>query len=574
MKKIEIIIISLILLIAVFSITTDFNPLNLLAQLTYPDDPIGEVTDGGNVLKVISFIEGEEFNGLSVTQRSAYGNLESVPDSGMGGSTPYHRSHYLSPIKDIVLEAPSSGGGGVFSGWSGCDAESGRLCQFSITDNQTKKVEVHYRRVDPRLPLQLWSVSNNQITGGMPGDLWNRIDPAVAFKAANNQLTGQIPSSIGSLNALQLNLGRNELSGAIPQETGSMSNIEYLGFYLNDFSGQIPESLGGLSSLKYLLLYENNLSGAIPEDLGNLTNLVRFELHDNDLTGTVPENLSGVNSLIPSEMRFYNNDLDSIENGLISNSNWQGVNFNNNNFNKPNSMAALDDAAQRSGVYIDFCGNPTDGGTVRYDLDGDLHSTLIEDSVNNALEAGWDVYIPIRLEQRYEAYGPWRGSPCDPSPSCRSRTVTRERQIGYDDHEEPLYEEVEEEECVNRSSCNVPSYTGWDYAPDDRVVCARLTDPIYDISHVEPNSDGIPHALPHVSRYGDCNWWTNPEGEDCKPVCEFEQGSCPNSPPCGSPQGFKCEHEGNFTQGSGGVTGRSSIEGPLSGSCRDVHTTY
>ncbi len=554
----------LILTITVSSVAIfSFSNFDSLKGLLYPkkiDFTAKEGDDYGNTLQVASFInangESYSFEEREITIDQIDSSLDSQPASGMGGTTPYSIT-LKEDMENVILQAPSSN----FIGWSGCDATTDVRCQISVTDHQTRKVEAHYSVPEPDLPLQLWSVSNNNLGGSFNEDFFQLINPLIALKAANNNISGSLPSTIGDLDSLQISLGRNLISGSIPADIGDLSSIEYLALHRNDLSGSIPADIGDLTSLKYLLLYNNKLSGSIPADIGDLTSLKRLELHNNKLSGSVPADLANLKSLTPDELRLYNNKLTGAETGLVSKSNWDGINFNSNKFNVSASMSVLQDASSRSGSYIDFCSNPTNGGTIYYDLEGEIKSTSIKDEVNAALAAGWDVYIPIELRQQYEVYTHWRGGPTCKGSGCCTEVCTTNS------------DGEEECSCKDCSTCEPPIVKGYDEPPPGSVDCARLTDPIYSPSDVDPNSTGIPakgkQGLRHVYHYNSCKWWVGP-GKECEPVCEYDVS-------CGSPSGcpvnsFECYHTGEFNFVN--EPGNPESDMPFRGTCSSVKTNY
>ncbi len=567
MKKIEfksfLLVLSGIILFLVMIVTfTDFTDWQQLRGLLYPTMTSDEISGTKqNRLQVLAFKNthlpnkeyefDDEYN-ISISQI-----VEDFTTPGLnaGGTTPYVVESNQD-MKNIILEAPPSN----FVGWSGCDADTGTRCQISVTDHQRKKVEAHYSVPEPRDPLQLFSVSNNPI-GGELTDEWVNANPELVYKAAYVELEGEIPPTIGSLNPrLQLTLGGNELEGPIPGEIGDLTATDYIGLQKNQLEGPIPPEVGNLSPI-YFLAYMNELEQEIPEEMGDMGSRVeRLELHDNNLTGTVPANLAeGINDLTPSELRLYNNQLEAAEDGLISESNIDGFNFHNNNFNVSSSMDVLWDAAERSGTYIDFCENPTDGGTIYYDIDGEIVNTNIRDAVNAALEEGWDVYIPIELRQRYRAYCHWRGGPsCSGGGSCSINTDEDGNCTG----------------CSLSASCDPPICSNFAEPPPGSVDCARLTDPIESPEDVDPNSVGIPadglQGLRHVYHYDSCEWWVGP-GDDCRPVCDhdFSCGGCDDCPLVYD-QG--CYHTGDFEYESD--PNDPSQDEPFRGICDTVHTLY
>lgn len=542
------------------------NKSEFLAALIYPIEVKKEELRPGNVLIVESFVDGRKVNGANITQVPDYGNLNSNPSSGMGESTNYEKigenlpKHKEWPeIKNIVLKAPNTHGGGYFSGWSGCDATNnlqqeiwkepvteGNLCQVSVTDSQIRKIEAHYTLPNEKLGLQIFSISNNPLRGTL-NDSWLNTKPDLIYKASYIELDNtQIPDTIGQLSVadkLQLNLGGNKnIDGQIPEETDNLGSIDYLGLYKGNLDKEIPDTLGNSLSPIYFLAYMNELPGKIPESLGNMgARPARFELHDNQLEGEVPYNLRKLTGLEPKELRLYNNKLTSTESNLIQDSNWMGVNFNSNQFSTTDAMSTLYDAASRGGTYIDFCKNPANGGNVEYNIDGSCNNTNIEDAVNKAAEAGWDVYIKIKL---YQDYKWWECS----NARC-------------DEVNDP-----DTGDCIDAEStgCQPTVVSGQKPFCDGNAVCVRIKGPINSCEDIIPNSVGLPYHVYHASHCPGCDYWTH---LDCKPICDLN-GICT----C-STNTLSCRQIGTVN-GSRDSLPKDNIEPFRSTGCFDVHTTY
>ena len=533
-----------------------------LTALVYPIEIEEEELRPGNVLVVESFVDGVETPGAAIGEVPNYGNLNSFPTSGLSGTTPYEvygegliKHPEWPEMKNIVLRAPRVHGGGYFSGWSGCDATDdlqqevweepvteGELCQVSVTDSQIRKVEAHYKKPNEELGLQIFSISKNPL-GGQLNDSWLNTHPELIYKASYIDVDGPIPDSIGDLSvagSLQLNLGGNPLGGEIPEQTGNLGSIDYLGLYKAELEGEIPEELGNLRPI-YFLAYMNELEGEIPEELGDMgSRPARFEIHDNYLTGIIPSELNQLTGLEPNEMRFYKNMLEGAEEGLISDSNWEGVNFNTNEIDQSEAENILEDAAERSGTYIDLCANQAIGGSVEYEINGDCTNTNIIDEVNEAVEMGWDVYIPIELYQNY------RWWVCS-SASCN---------CSYD----------EDGICgiCDARGCQPTQVSGQKPFCGGRAECVRIEEPINSCEDIIPNSEGLPYHVFHASHCPGCSYWIHP---DCEPICEHT-GTCS----C-TTDTLGCEQTGTVS-GSRDSLPNHNINPSKSEGCFDVHRTY
>ncbi|MGM0439002.1 MAG: hypothetical protein ACQEP3_01025 [Patescibacteria group bacterium] len=576
-KKDYLLVLSVLLALLLITTFSSFNQLNnLKGVLDYPTTTTDEISGNKqNRLEVHAFLNDHQINkeyefstseDLNYRISQVNSDITTPKDINIREENPPYVIESNEDIENIILRAS----GEEFIGWSGCDATKENRCQVSVTNHQKRKVEAHYSDPEPRTnSLQLFSVSNNPI-GGSLSDEWVNANPDLAYKAAYIDLTGSIPDTIGDLNPeLQLNLGGNELSGSIPAEIGDLSSTDYIGLYKNNLSGSIPSEIGDLSPI-YFLGYDNDLSGSIPSEIGDMGSQVeRLELHDTDLNGTVPYELVDIGDLTPSELRLYNTSIDSTASGLVEDSQWNGFNFNSASFNQSSAMSTLSDASNRGGDYIDFCGNSVTGGTVTYDLEGEMVNVDLEPEVNAALEAGWDVYISINLLQEFYVWSQYRPGgppPCDGTPQCQTQTRTVTDEDGN---------EKEEEYCANTSTCGPQTQSGTDTPPIGNVTCARLEggSAITKPEQMKERGIGVPDNLKHVYYYDSCEWWATP-GDVCEPVCEFDPGDCGSPSGCPHTGGYECEWEGEEKYHNAPPTGPYSSEDSISKSCSTVHRTY
>lgn len=534
------------LLILTIITVTDFNQWNELKALLYPTTTTDEIKESGsasNKLRVLAFKSDHgrrknySFNNnLNISISDRRESFTVAPPAG--GTTPY-LIESDEDMKNIILEAP----GTDFVGWSGCDADTGTRCQVSVTDHQIRKVEAHYSNPEPRLPLQLWSVSNNEIQGFLPGHLWNVTNPRVGFKAANNRIEGGIPPSIDSLAALQLNLGRNRLEDEIPFQIGYMPAIQYLGLYKNILEDEIPITMGELTTLRYLLLYDNLLEDEIPWQLGNLRLLVRFELHDNLLEGEVPHQITNISGLIPSELRLYNNLLEEVETGFMKKAPWDGINFHNNRFSSGAILDALDEAAQNSGEYIDFCGN-NPVVNANYSVDGQSCSLNVPQEVNDAAEAWDEIYVDVQLTQDTVYYTGECSGGCSGEVNTRDGDCIKYDEGGLGEEGNCLeYEEIEY--CSYSSECDPDTEMGNEPPENFSDPYCIMLEESWEGWRCE-DTDYIPDEVDHRAEENDCDTYTHPE---CRPVCE--SGGCTGrtSPPCSASSGFYCRSTGETGSG-------------------------
>ncbi|KAK4487036.1 hypothetical protein RD792_006351 [Penstemon davidsonii] len=166
--------------------------------------------------------------------------------------------------------------------------------------------------------LETLSLSFNELTGNIPGEIWNLSSLQLVY-LGRNSFTGTIPPSIGNMSSLTfLYLGDNNLQGKIPIEMGLLSNLTFLNLEMNELNGEMPQSIFNLSRLETLSLVVNDLSGTIPFSINRrLPNLERLLLNTNRFSGRIPysiSNLSNLNVLDLSDNYFSGNIPISLGN--------------------------------------------------------------------------------------------------------------------------------------------------------------------------------------------------------------------------------------------------------------------
>lgn len=516
---------SLLLIVSVLIVSiltiSNFEELGYLRGLIYPTTVTDEISgQKTNRLEVLVYEHNHlinkdyEFNeggSVSITQPNEF--------AGTINSGEVIESN--EDIKDIILEAPT----GNFVGWSGCDAETENRCQVSVVSHQKRKIEAHYSNPEPRTEsLQLFSVSNNPL-GGQLTDNWTNANPDLIYKAAYVDLDGEIPSTIEELSPdLQLSLGGNDFTGSIPSEIGGLANTDYIGLQKNSLTENIPTEIEDTSPI-YLLAYMNNLSGPIPSEIGGIgSQIERFEFHNNQLEGEVPYELTEIGTLTPNELRLYENNLTSTASNFMTDAPWDGINFHNNNFNRAEILSSLNDAAQNSGQYIDFCGNAP-VVEANYSVDGSSCSLSVPDEVNNAADSWNEIYVEVTLSQATEYY---TGN-C--SGRCSGEIVEVENEEG----------EIVEE-CDTSSRCN-PDTSQGSRSPYNfpGQYCIKITEPKEECEDI----DHIPDEVDHRAEEDDCDTYTH---DECRPICS--EGRCGGSATnCPDRRNWHCEASGDYDSG-------------------------
>ncbi|MFS7957390.1 putative protein kinase RLK-Pelle-LRR-XII-1 family [Helianthus anomalus] len=131
------------------------------------------------------------------------------------------------------------------------------------------------------------NLDQNNLTGEIPGQLFEISLLSISLNLGDNQLSGQLPVEVGNLKNLnEIILANNRLTGSIPSSLGSCSSLQKLNISNNFFSGSFPASLGSLRALENLDASHNNFTGEIPTFL-EVIPLKNLNISFNNLEGQV-----------------------------------------------------------------------------------------------------------------------------------------------------------------------------------------------------------------------------------------------------------------------------------------------
>ncbi|KAK9936307.1 hypothetical protein M0R45_013155 [Rubus argutus] len=123
--------------------------------------------------------------------------------------------------------------------------------------------------------------------GGQLGDSMQTFGSIIEIDLSNNHIGGNIPIHLPRLSGTCISLSNNQLTGVIPGGLASLSQLLELSLDNNHISGEISDAFQLLSSLTRLDLSGNNLTGQLSPSFGNLSSLSTLHLQNNRLTGTL-----------------------------------------------------------------------------------------------------------------------------------------------------------------------------------------------------------------------------------------------------------------------------------------------
>ncbi|KAF9690352.1 hypothetical protein SADUNF_Sadunf01G0186700 [Salix dunnii] len=159
------------------------------------------------------------------------------------------------------------------------------------------------------------SIASNNFNGPIPPSI-GKMSNLSLLDLTDNKLSGTIPVSDGTrpgldllLNTRHFHLGKNQLTGGIPPNLFS-SNMKLLHvlFDSNQLNGSFPSTLELVQTLEVIRLDRNSLTGPILFNFTNLPNLSELYLSNNKFSGSIPD-LSGENLLTYVDMS--NNSFDA-----------------------------------------------------------------------------------------------------------------------------------------------------------------------------------------------------------------------------------------------------------------------
>ncbi|KAI4324531.1 hypothetical protein MLD38_030014 [Melastoma candidum] len=145
--------------------------------------------------------------------------------------------------------------------------------------------------------LEVIDFSENNLTGGIPYQLFGQCGSLRVVNFAGNGLTGHIPDSIGSCSRLvAVNLSTNMLSGNIPSGMWALSELQSIDLSGNLFEGEIPNGFGSFDHVRVVNLRGNHFKGPVPKAIGSCLHLKVLDLGENSFLGDLPETFRNLQS--------------------------------------------------------------------------------------------------------------------------------------------------------------------------------------------------------------------------------------------------------------------------------------
>ena len=148
--------------------------------------------------------------------------------------------------------------------------------------------------------LTLLDVSGNPSLGqALPSQLYS-LTRLISLDIHGTGVSGTVSSLVAQLSALTyLDLSSTQLSGSLPGLLFNCTRLLSLRIGGSpSLGGTLPSSIGLLSKLTSLSITASGISGLLPTELALLTSLTSLDLHGNSFVATIPAALAVLKSLV------------------------------------------------------------------------------------------------------------------------------------------------------------------------------------------------------------------------------------------------------------------------------------
>jgi len=141
-------------------------------------------------------------------------------------------------------------------------------------------------------------LSNNQLSGELPGCWWN-LQSLEFMDVSGNFFSGDFPASASYDLPLQsLHIDNNNFFGVFPPIIQKCKELRTLDLGDNNFFGNIPSWIGtSVQLIRVLRLRSNNFSGIIPWELSLLSDLHLLDMANNNFIGSIPRSFGNLSSM-------------------------------------------------------------------------------------------------------------------------------------------------------------------------------------------------------------------------------------------------------------------------------------
>ncbi|KAK9713337.1 hypothetical protein RND81_06G020600 [Saponaria officinalis] len=230
-----------------------------------------------------------------------------VRNNQLFGAIPVELMTNLIPLMELDLSG--NGFSGSIQGINSTTLEILELSSNSLTGI--------FPEFSSQTALTTLRISNNFLEGNLPSK-WTQFPKLSKIDLSINKFAGPIPSTLFSLNLMELNLSKNQFNGEIPFPESKISDflaqpvfppLEILDLSDNSLEGGLSKKIGSLGKLKILNLAKNSLSGHIPGSLADIDGLESLDLSNNHFEGNLPDTL-------PSSLKILNVTYNSLSGNL------------------------------------------------------------------------------------------------------------------------------------------------------------------------------------------------------------------------------------------------------------------
>ncbi|KAJ6369014.1 hypothetical protein OIU78_001396 [Salix suchowensis] len=229
--------------------------------------------------------------------------------------------------------------------------------------------------------LEVFDVSNNQITGAIPP--FKFVVSLRILRLGSNQLSGSLPEALlqdSSMVLTELDLSLNQLEGPVGSITST--TLRKLNISSNKLSGPLPATVGHCATIdlsnnmltgnlsriqnwgnyvEVILLSSNSLTGTLPHQTSQFMRLTTLKISNNSLNGDLPPVLGTY-----SELKVIDLSLNFLTGFLLpdffTSTTLTDLNLSANNFNGELPLQEVHDSRENlSLVSLDLSHNSLEG---------------------------------------------------------------------------------------------------------------------------------------------------------------------------------------------------------------------
>lgn len=310
MKKIIVLILSLVMILLTFSSCTENNTSSVETSST---ETFSTETSSNNTSSSVEYLSDDMLASivarkLQITDTSRFTYMVSELLYWQEGGRYYKNIEFYE--KNVLVAS------------AGVDPNNGTLLKqvyeyidYGLSDEDVAVAEVNFytffkdRNVARYVAFAMGKAPHDAITeqelASYSGEITIFINAesleGIGYLKSITELdvckndVSEIPSEISECkNLKRLDLLKAYCLAKLPENIGELENLEFLRVSLTNVD-ELPESIGNLKKLKYLY-FDNCDITTVPKSIGGCESLVVLDLHSNDIT-EVPDSITNLKNL-------------------------------------------------------------------------------------------------------------------------------------------------------------------------------------------------------------------------------------------------------------------------------------